>query len=168
MEPANTRVGEKLKLRSQLSLMQVEIIDCANSHEALVRREGASAIHEGAAGRAEGVGHFGSRGRRLVLAPARQVVLTADEPDVGVVDGEVGGEHGSGDLATVEAVADKGVDQTRGLSRLYLNSNVSMYNSLFKTVEPTKTICTAPQKQVAVASVSDDQPSRATPERGRF
>lgn len=32
----------------------------------------------------------------------------------------------------------------------------------------TTTTCTAPQKQVAVASVSVDQPSRATPERGRL
>lgn len=119
VEPANTRVCEKLILGSQLSLMQVEVIDGANSHEAQVRRKGASAPHEGAAGRTEAVGHLGTGSRRLVLAPASQVVLTADELDVGVVDGEVGGEHGSSDLATVEAVADKSVDQTRAFSRLY-------------------------------------------------
>jgi hypothetical protein len=39
---------------------------------------------------------------------------------VGVFNGEVGGEHGRGDFAAVEAVAEKGVDQAwsyNGLSR---------------------------------------------------
>jgi hypothetical protein len=39
-------------------------------------------------------------------------------PDVGVVDGEVGGEHGGGDFAAVKAVADKCVDEAWGFRGL--------------------------------------------------
>ena len=38
--------------------------------------------------------------------------------EVGVEDGEVGGEHGSGDFAAFGAVADEGVDEAGGCGGL--------------------------------------------------
>lgn len=111
MPPVDTVISEELDLGLELGFVQVEIVNGANSHVALVGGNLAPAVHERAAGLAKAVGHFGSRSRRLVVAPASEVVLATDELEVGVVDGEVGGEHGRGDFAAVEAVADKGVDQ---------------------------------------------------------
>lgn len=120
MPPVDTAVSEDLDLRLELGLMQVEVVDGADSHVALAGKNLAPAVHERAASLAKAVGHLGSRSRRLVVAPASEVVLATDELEVGVFDGEVGGEHGRGDFAAVEAVADKGVDQAwsyNGLSR---------------------------------------------------
>lgn len=110
MPPIHTVGSEDFDLGLELGFVQVEIVNGADSHVAVLREDLAPAVHEGAAGLAKAVGHFGSRSRRLALAPASEVVLATDELEVGVVDGEVGGEHGRGDFAAVEAVADKGVD----------------------------------------------------------
>lgn len=129
MPPIHTTVSVDLDLRLELGFVQVEIVHCANSHVAVVREEFAPAIHERAAGLAKAVGHFGSRSRCLTLAPASDVVLATNELEVGVVDGEVGGEHGRGDFAAVEAVADKGVDQTwshNGLFTVLVSALLSM------------------------------------------
>lgn len=110
MPPVHTAVSKDLDLRPELGFVQVEIVNGSDSHVALVGEDLAPAVHERAAGLAKAVGHFGSRSGCLALAPASEVVLATDELEVGVVDGEVGGEHGRRDFAAVEAVADKGVD----------------------------------------------------------
>lgn len=121
MPPVHTAVSEDFQLGPELGLVQREVVNSADSHVALIGRDLAPAVHEGAASLAKVVGHFRPGNGSLVLAPALQIVLATNILDVGVVDGEVGGEHGSGDLAAVEAVADEGVDQTWALNRLHIS-----------------------------------------------
>lgn len=110
MPPVDTAIGEDLDLGLELGFVKIEIVNGADSHVALAGEILAPAVHERAAGLAKGVGHFGSRSGCLVVAPASEVVLAPNELKVGVLDGEVGGEHGRGDFAAVEAVAEKGID----------------------------------------------------------
>lgn len=120
MPPIHTAISEDLGLRLELGFVQVEIVHGADSHVAFVREEFAPAIHERAACLAKAVGHFGSRSRCLALAPASDIVLATNVLEVRVVDGKVGGEHGCGDFAAVEAVADKGIDQAWSHNGLFM------------------------------------------------
>jgi hypothetical protein len=76
---------------------------------------------------------------------------------VRVRHGDVGLVEGGTNLAAVGAMADMTVDKTGFLEWLYML--VSLRSSGLELVILTKTSCTAPQKQVAVASSSLDQPS---------
>jgi hypothetical protein len=76
---------------------------------------------------------------------------------VRVRHGDVGLIEGGTNLAAVGAMADMTVDKTGFLEWLYML--VSLRSSGLELVILTKTSCTAPQKQVAVASSSLDQPS---------
>jgi hypothetical protein len=126
MPPVHTAVGENLDLRLELSLVQLEVVNGAGSHVAVLREARAPAPDERAAGLAKAVGHCGSRSRRLVVSPSGEVVLATVEFEVGVVDGEVGGEHGRGDFAAVVAVAEEGVDQTWSDNRLFMVLGINL------------------------------------------
>ena len=98
--------------------MQAEIVHGANAQDAAPRPARADAVHERAARGAEVVGHgvAGADGARL--GEGREPVAAAQVREVGVGDGEVGGEHGGGDLVAVGAVADEAVDEAGGLGWL--------------------------------------------------
>ena len=132
----------------------------------------------------------------MVLAKGFQVVVAAEVLEMSVGDDEVGCEHGRGDFAAVGAVADEGVDQSWALGWLgFFDGAVSVVyvNEVGRKVERkgewggsrsvgshtrvpmgrlrmdarlTNASCTAPQKHVAVASSSLDQPSSAQPDNG--
>lgn len=110
MPPTDTAIGENLDLGLEIGLVQLEIVDGAGPHVAVLREAHAPAVDERAAGLAKAVDHFGLGSGCLVVAPSGDVVLATNVLEIGVVDGEVGGEHGRGDFAAVEAVAEKGVD----------------------------------------------------------
>jgi hypothetical protein len=76
---------------------------------------------------------------------------------VRVRHGDVGLVEGGTNLAAVGAMADMTVDKTGFLEWLYML--VSLRSPGLELVILTKTSYTAPQKQVAVASSSLDQPS---------
>lgn len=99
--------------------MQTEIIHSANT-QYRHRREGrADAVHERAARRTEVVGHgrvWPNRGDSI--GPALEVLAAAHVFQILVVDGEVGSEHGRGELAAINTVADESVDQARSFGRL--------------------------------------------------
>ena len=52
------------------------------------------------------------------LAKGLQILPAADVLQMGVGDDEIGCEHGGGDFAAVEAVADEAVNHARALSWL--------------------------------------------------
>lgn len=109
-QPTHTVLIKLLHSRSQLRLMQTEIVHGANAQNALSRHSRADTIHERAARGTEVVGHgiAGADGARL--AEGLQVVAAAQVREVGVGDGEVGCEHGCGNFVAVGAIADEGVD----------------------------------------------------------
>jgi hypothetical protein len=69
--------------------------------------------------------------------------------------------EGWADLATVDAMADMAIEQTGLFQWLFIImlGPWSFRFSLYHSGRLTSTSCTAPQKQVAVASSSVDQPS---------
>jgi hypothetical protein len=87
-----------------------------------------------------------------------------------VVNGEVGCEHGRGEFAAIRAIADEGVDQARAFDWLVAVLEQRRQMSLVERKEEsqpmarslvqdsgarlTNASCTAPQRQVAVASPS--------------
>ena len=85
--------NEVLPLRLQFRLVEVEIIDCPNTENALPWECCANTIHEGAASLAEVVGHKALAGDGARLAKRGQVIAAAGVGQVFVVDGEVGREH---------------------------------------------------------------------------
>jgi len=93
--------------------VQREVVHGADAQDAHAGKGAADAVHQGAAGRAEVVGHVLARGDGGALAEGLEVVAAAHVREVLVVDGEVGGEHRRGDLAAVVAVADEGLDEPR-------------------------------------------------------
>ena len=162
-QPSHPALNETLGLGLELALSQAEVVNSPDTQDAGTREAGRYAVHEGAAGRAKEVGHLVARGDRLGLTPAAEVLLAPQVPEILVVDGEVGCEHGCRDLATVCAVANEGVDETRALGWLrLLLVNVCVGIWYIAGIRLTNASWTAPQKQVAVASSSVDQPSSAT------
>lgn len=112
MKPGHTVLNILLNARLQLGLVQIKVIHSTNTQDAISGEACADAVHERAARRAKVVGHVVARANRLGLAIRRQIVAATLVRQVGIVDGEVGCEHGRGDLAAVGAVADEGVDQS--------------------------------------------------------
>ena len=95
--------------------MQPEIIHRTNTQYTPPRELLPDTIHERAAGGAEIVGHQLAGGDRARLGVSGQFVAAAEVCEMGVGDGEVGGEHGGRDLAAVGAVADKGAEEAGAL-----------------------------------------------------
>jgi hypothetical protein len=112
-QPVHSVLHEQLPPRPQLRLMQMEIVHGADAQDAEARERRADAVHERAARRAEVVGHGAARADCARLAEGREVLAAAQVLQVRVGDGEVGREHGRGDLAAVGAVAEEGTDQAR-------------------------------------------------------
>lgn len=170
-KPPHAALNKTLCPGLELPLGQAEVVDGTNTQDAGPGVAGRHTVHEGAAGRAEVICHLVARGDRLGLAPATEVFLAAQVLEVLVVDSEVGCEHGRCDLAAVCAVAHECVDETWALGRLCL-ALANVCDARLRCLEHyagrglgfrlTNDNWTAPQKQVAVASSSVDQPSSAT------
>lgn len=96
MQPAHAAFGILLDPGFQLGLVQMEIINGANAQDTRARERRTDAVHEGAAGGAEVVGHGFAGGRGALLAEGLEVVAAAQVLQVRVGDGEVGCEHGRG------------------------------------------------------------------------
>lgn len=111
-QPSHPALNKTLGLGLELALGQAEVVDGTDAQDAHAGEAGRHTVHEGAAGRAEEVGHLVARGDRLGLAPAAEALLAPQVPEVLVVDGEVGCEHGGCHLAAVCAVAYERVDET--------------------------------------------------------
>lgn len=94
------------------------IIDDSASHEPCPRSYLSLTEHEGPTGLAEGVGHCLAAGCGLGLGEDGEIVFASGEAGMAVEGGEVGRKHRGRDFATVCAVADKCVDQTRGFQWL--------------------------------------------------
>lgn len=118
-KPPDPSLDKALSPGLELALGQAEVVDGPDAQDAHARVPRRHAVHEGAAGRAEEVGHLVARGDRLGLAPAAEVLLAPQVLQVLVVDGEVGREHGGRDLAAVCAVAHEGVDEAWALGWLW-------------------------------------------------
>ncbi|KFX89183.1 hypothetical protein V490_07187 [Pseudogymnoascus sp. VKM F-3557] len=93
------------------------IIHRANAKDAHPRELLANTIHQRPTRAAEIVSHLLPRLDSFRLSKSLQVVLAAQVRQVRVEDGEVGGEHGRCDLATVAAVAEKAADEAGLLGR---------------------------------------------------
>jgi hypothetical protein len=172
VQPVRAVLHEKLHRWSYLRVCKVEVVDGADAQDAHAGESSADTIHQRATRPAKVIGHLLARCDRARLAEGLEVVAAAEVLQVRVGDGEVGGEHGRGDLAAVAAVADKAVDQAFALGRLYGSSSrrhvrgehivgkIRMKSALLRRRASlsrgplTKASCTAPQKQVAVASSS--------------
>jgi len=111
-KPAYPILGKLLHSRLQFRLLQIEIVNRSNPHDAVSRIPRANTIHECPTSFAEIIRHGVGCGDGLVLREGCQVLLSAGMLQVLVVDDEVRGEHASGDLPAVGAVADEGVDET--------------------------------------------------------
>ena len=111
--------------------MQRKVVDGADAHVFDVGGCGGVTVHERAAGVAPAVGHAIPGGGRRGLAPFLDLFLSTDISDMGVLGGEVGGEHGRRYLAAVGAVADEGVDQAFARSRLKDTRSVYTLLSFF-------------------------------------
>ena len=81
--------------------MQLKIIHGTDAENTRPRESRADAVHEGAARGAEVVGHGVAGADGAVLAEGLEVVAAAQVSQVRVGNGEVGCEHGSGNLMTV-------------------------------------------------------------------
>ena len=79
----------------------MEIIYGTDAENTRPRESRADAIHEGAARGTEVVGHGVAGADGAVLAEGLEVVAAAQVLQVRVGDGEVGCEHGSGNLVAV-------------------------------------------------------------------
>lgn len=177
MQPICPILGELLHLWPELGFVQIEVIDGADSTDLHSRKRGANTIHQGPAGLTEVVGHGVVVDGRGVLRESGEVVLASQVGDVFVVGREIRCEHGCRDLVAVGAMAHKGAYQTWCLCWLFSFANMSSVSHRFSFLlghrhlgelgyRLTTLSCTAPQKHVAVASVSVDHPSFANPVRG--
>lgn len=97
----------------------MKIIDRANAQYAVPRQPGTDAVHQRAAGGAEVRGHGVAGGGGARGGVGGEVGAAAEVGEVGVDDGEVGGEHRRVDFVAVGAVADEGVDEAGGGGGLF-------------------------------------------------
>jgi hypothetical protein len=111
-QPTRTILDKLLDLGLQHRLLQVEVVHRANPQDALPGEARADAVHERAARRAEVIGHgVADCADGLLLAEDSHVLAPAEVLQVRVLDGEIRGEHGRGDLVAVGAVADERFDE---------------------------------------------------------
>ena len=112
--------------------MQREVIDGANTQDADAWQALTDAIHESSTVTAEVVGHLLARGYRLILAICFEQLLSTQVLEVRIFNGEVAGEHGSRDLATVGTITHECLDKALvSINRLLLrqlNPSVSRLN----------------------------------------
>lgn len=181
-QPVHPAPGELLPFRPQLRLHQAEVIDRADTENALSWERRSHAVHERAAVGAEVVGHHVLPADGLVLAECLELVLPSEVLQVGVEDGEIAGEHAGGDLVAVcghsaSLVCWLGLQS----SPVQLQTNVStspgpsvgwagFHQSCLDAqsyYQLTKSSWTSPQKHVAVARPSLEYPSVASPVGGK-
>lgn len=127
LQPTNAVLRKNLHARLQRRLVQIKVIDRADSRDQHAREPRRNPVHQRAADRAEVVLHRVAAGDRLALRELRELVAAAHVLRRGVLDDEVGGEHRGGDLAAVGAVADEGVHVARlfeGLGRCWVSAGV--------------------------------------------
>lgn len=117
-KPTDPILSEMLARRPQLGFGQAEIVYGPQTEDADTRKMFADPIHERATLRAEVVGHPFARGDMLGKSKGFEKFASSEVFKVRIANGDVGAEHGRVDLVAVSAVADEGVDEARGLSRL--------------------------------------------------
>lgn len=88
-KPSHTVLGILLDSRLQLRLVELEVIDCANSHDALAGEAARCPPHESSTLGAEEVGHGVAGLNCLVLLEFGEEIFAAGVGDGGVVDDEV-------------------------------------------------------------------------------
>lgn len=93
VKPSHTSFGELFHSWFQLRLMQVEIINCANTQDTQSWESLATTIHQCAAIGTEIIRHLFAGTNCLRLAKGFEVLLAAYMLQVLVIDGEVGCEH---------------------------------------------------------------------------
>jgi hypothetical protein len=173
--PSNSPLNELFHLRSQLGLYQSEVINGASAQDCHPREASAAAVHKSPARLAKVVRHARVGSDCFGLAEGGEVTFTAGVLEMRVCNGDVGLVERRSDLAAVDAMADMTVYEAWFLQWLYkvLARKTQDHNPREdKTKEQecrslrrinadqlTSTSCTDPQKQVAVASFSVDQPS---------
>ena len=112
--------------------MQREVVNSANTQDADAWQALTDAVHESSTITAEVVGHLLARGYRLILAICFEQLLSTQVLEVRIFNGEVAGEHGSRDLATVGTITHECLDKALvSINRLLLrqlNPSVSMLN----------------------------------------
>ncbi|CAK5266600.1 unnamed protein product, partial [Mycena citricolor] len=119
-QPAHPILRKLLDLRPQLRLVQAKVIHRPDPQDAVPRPRRPDAVHQRPARRAEVVRHRVALARHgAALRVRREVLAAADVRQVRVRDGEVGREHGRGDLAAVGAVAHECVDEPRAFGWLW-------------------------------------------------
>jgi len=106
-----------LDLRSDQRVDEVEIINSADTQDALAGKAAADTVQERATLGTEVVGHSVAGSDGVRLGKGRQLIAATQVLEILVVDGEVGCEHGCSDLVTVSAVAHEGVDEARAVGR---------------------------------------------------
>jgi len=110
LQPTNAILGINLMLGRKDRLLQIKVVDRADARDQRAREARRDSVHERAADGAEVVLHGVAALDRLALREFGELVAAAHVHGFGLLDDEVGGEHGSGDFAAVAAVADEGVD----------------------------------------------------------
>ena len=112
--------------------MQREIIDGANAQNTDAWQALTDAVHESSTVTTEVVGHLLARSYRLILTICFEQLLSTQVLEVRIFNGEVAGEHGSRDLATVGTITHECLDKALvSINRLLLrqlNPSVSMLN----------------------------------------
>lgn len=139
-------------------MVQGEVIDGTDSQYALAREPLSNAVHECPADRTEVISHRLARSDRFVLLEHGQLLPTSNVSKIAIVDKEVRRKHRCCDLATVGTVADKRIYEP-GFCGGLIERVVSYVQLQCYRHVLTKASWTAPQKHVAVASASFDQPS---------
>lgn len=126
--PRSAVLCELLHRRSQLRVVQGEIIHASDAQNAHPRESSANTVHERATGRAEIIGHgivlaWGLDKHCTRLCECLEVLAAARMLQVGVIDGEVCCVDGGGELVAVGAVADEGTDEARTVGWLSVLEN---------------------------------------------
>lgn len=115
-EPVDSVFDKDLDSGLQLALVQMKVINRSNSENALAGETLSDTVHERTANRAKVVRHPLAGSDRLVLLEDSQLVFATNVLQILIIDDEVGRKHRSGNLATVGAIADKGIYES-GLDR---------------------------------------------------
>jgi hypothetical protein len=157
-------------LRLQHCALQTKIIHRARPQEIRPGKARTDTIHQRAARLAEVIRHVIALGGSFIRRENGEVVLSAEPFEVVVRDDEIHRLR-LAHFVAVAAVAGKGLAEARRFQRLENYVYRQYFGFLFDgNLDRTRTKdnCTAPQKHVAVASFSLDQPSEETPARGNL
>lgn len=113
VEPLDSIHSKVLGLGLEERFVQAEVVDCTDTQEPVIGVAGSFAKHQRPACLAETVSHAAPGDDRLILAEESYVVFASHKASVFVECREVGREHGSRDLAAVDAAAEKGEYKAR-------------------------------------------------------